>query len=414
MKDRGTNTPLVAANRPKVLFLHQGGELYGSDIIFYQVVQAVSSLADPVIVLSEPGPLVEKLRQLTKNISIFELGVLRRQHFSPRGVFRCAVNILIAVFKIIRLARQGKVKLIYSNTIGVLPGAVAAKLLGVPHIWHIHEIIEKPKPLWRVLSAVVGLCSAAVVAVSRATANHLIKGCSWNANKTTVVYNGISTEPFENADGKPIRQEFGVSDETYLVCMVGRISSWKGQDCLIEAARYIKTNFSDFKILIVGDVFRGNEWILSDLREKVRAFGLEDTVIFTGYRTDVPSIIKAADIVAVPSVAPDPLPTVALEAMACSKPVVSSAVGGLPEIVEDGVTGFVVPPNDPETLADKMMLLGKSHELRTAMGRKGRDRFDKMFSLERFAAEIQGVILDAVETEKPAVSRQKSRGDLEK
>jgi glycosyltransferase involved in cell wall biosynthesis len=163
-----------------------------------------------------------------------------------------------------------------------------------------------------------------------------------------VVHNGIAFAPFEQARSGKIRREYGVSDQTFLVALVGRIHYWKGQEQLLRAASILKEHgLADFRILMVGDVFPGYEHLLDRLKNEVAALSLESHVVFCGFRDDVPDVLRDADVVVIPSTLPDPFPTVALEAMIAAKPVIASATGGLVEMIEDGVTGYLVPQAIP-------------------------------------------------------------------
>lgn len=385
-----------ALHRPKVLFLHQGGELYGSDIIFYQVVKAASQCVDPIVVLSEGGPLVAKLKKVADKVLIYELGVLRRRNFNFLGICKTIYYIVKAVLWLIIYIKREPPRFIYSNTIGVLPGAIVAKILGIPHIWHIHEIIVTPKVFGRFLSVMVTLLSNKVIAVSKAVKDYLTQGgLLQNSEKVVVVHNGIQTTPFEIATSDKVKAEFKIHNDDILIGVIGRIHFWKGQDQFIEAVKILKEmGLANFKALIVGGVFRGYEYLLDELRAKVSAYGLEDVVVFCGYRRDIPEILKALDIVVVPSIFPDPFPTIVLEAMAAGKPVIATAHGGVVEMVQEGSTGFLVPPNRPDILAERIIKLAQDKALRERMGRAGRQRLKEKFTEKQFTEKIIGIILN--------------------
>jgi len=379
--------------RPKVLFLHQGAELYGSDFIFYLVVRAMARYVEPIVVLDNEGPLVEKLGEVCDTVLVRPLGVLRRKYMNLRGAFTLLGLLVSASWGLRKLIKREGVVLVYSNTIGVLPGALAAKLTGRPHLSHIHEIIVKPRLLGRMLSWFALTLSDGVVGVSGPVAQHLAAMVPGKAEKVTVIHNGLSTQPFDEAEGGHIRREFGLDDEMPFIAMVGRIHFWKGQDFLIEAARIMKEQgATDFRIAVVGDVFPGYEALLDELKDKVAAYGLEEQVLFCGFRRDVARFLKDADIVVLPSTLPDPLPTVVLEAMASRKPVVATAHGGALEMVDDGITGYLVSPDDPEAMAHRLLELAQNRALQHEMGRRGRERFERMFTIERFEQDIAACI----------------------
>ena len=383
--------------RPKVLFLHQGGELYGSDNFFLETIKALSPCVDPVIVLDNRGPLVDKLRGLSNNIAFRELGVLRRKFFNAGGAIKLFCTVVHSTLWLTGYIKRENIVLVYTNTIGILSGAIAAKLSGKPHIWHVQEIIVKPKWFWRFLSAATQRLSNKVIALSNSIATHLSQGWQGPSGKVTVVYGGTTVEPFDAAIGGKIRQEYGINKDTFVIGLVGRIHYWKGQDFLIEATYLmVQKGFTDFKVLIVGDVFQGYEWFLEQLKEKVSALGLEDRVIFAGYRSDIPEVVKDLDVMVVPSILPEPFGLVVLEGMAGAKPVITTNHGGTAEIVDDGVTGYLVLPGDIESLAGYLLQLAMNRAEREQMGRQGRARLDRMFSIQQYHTGIRDAVFSVM------------------
>ncbi|MEM1989653.1 MAG: glycosyltransferase [Candidatus Bathyarchaeia archaeon] len=384
----------VNSGRPKVLFLHQGGELYGSDIVFLQVIKALSSDVEPIIVLDNHGPLIEELQTICSNIIIQKLGVLRRKHFNLHGILQCIYHIVRSALWLVKLIKRENISLVYSNTIGVLPGAFAAKITGVAHIWHIHEIIISPKGVSNLLTWLVLTLSTKVIAVSNAVAARLSQGVQSKRKMISVIYNGVAVEPFDSAHGDSVRSEFGANQSVVLIGVIGRIHYWKGQDYFLDVAYLMKKmDFNDFKVLIVGAPFKGYEYLIDELITKTQKLGLVENIIFCGYRKDIPDILKAVDIVVVPSTQPDPFPMVVLEAMAACKPVVATAHGGPVEMIVDGYTGFLVPLDSPQIMAERLLQLAKNPQLRESMGKHGRKRVEDLFSIRRFNDDIRRVVL---------------------
>lgn len=377
----------------KTLFVHQGSELYGSDFIFSTVVRHASKITKPIIVLDSSGPLVEKLTPHAEAIYIIPLGVLRRKYLNPVGIFVMAWVMLGAILKLIKIIRKHDVSLVYTNTIGVLSGAFAAYMMRKPHIMHIHEILEEPRFIAALLAKFATKLSTRVVAVSGPVADYLRTHSSNNALNVCVIHNGISTDRFDIAIRGNIRAEFACNDNVFLVGMVGRLHFWKGQDILIEAAKIlVDRGCNKFKVLMFGDVFSGYEAYGAELKKRVREYGLQETVIFCGFRNDAASLFVDADVIVVPSTLPDPLPTVVLEGMAARKPVVSTRHGGALEMIEDGRTGFLINPKSAVELAEKLEELMNYPELRFNMGAAGRERLEKCFSEQRFEKDILALI----------------------
>jgi glycosyltransferase involved in cell wall biosynthesis len=183
----------------------------------------------------------------------------------------------------------------------------------------------------------------AVVAVSQAMGEEMLRR-GLSSARVTVIPNAFAGQAAPAADGR-LRRELGIGADTPLVVSVGRLSREKGHRYLVEAAAALARDGHRFALVIVGD---GREE--AGLRKQVAERGLAGTVHLVGFRTDIPAIMAEADVVALPSLT-EGLPNVVLEAFAAGKPVVATRVGGVPEAVEDGRTGLLVPARDPTALA---------------------------------------------------------------
>jgi glycosyltransferase involved in cell wall biosynthesis len=177
-----------------------------------------------------------------------------------------------------------------------------------------------------------------------------------------------------------------VPEDAFAVAVLGRLSGWKGQEVLVDAI----AGLSGAVALVAGDAWRGETWRARELQARAERLGAGDRVRLLGFRDDVGTVLGAADVVAVPSTAPDPLPNSALEAAAAGCCVVASAHGGLPEIVRDGETGVLVPPGDAPALAEALAALRDDPVRREALGaaaaRDVADRFSPARLLDRVQA----------------------------
>jgi len=182
-----------------------------------------------------------------------------------------------------------------------------------------------------------------------------------------------------------VRLRFGISDAHFVVTTVGRLSREKGHPCLLEAARSILGEHPAARFMIVGDgPARGQ------LEQQARSLGINAAVIFAGYQADVAGFLGASDLFVLPSLR-EGTPNALLEAMALAKPVVVSRVGGVPEIVQDGETGFLVPPQDPDSVAQAVLALMRDSNRAAAMGQRARQVIEQDFSVQRLARKIVAV-----------------------
>ena len=190
-----------------------------------------------------------------------------------------------------------------------------------------------------------------------------------------------------------MRRELGVASGAPLVGTVGRLDWYKAQQYFIQAAKLIREAVPGARFLIAGEGEKR-----AGLEAQAAELGLREDVIFAGHRRDIPEIMAAIDVFSLSSVS-EGFGRAAVEAMACGKPVVATRVGGLAEIVEDGVTGRLVPPSDAAALAGAIIGLLKDRELASALGAAGRKRAE-IFSIARSAGKVQEVY-DAVLSGRP-------------
>jgi glycosyltransferase involved in cell wall biosynthesis len=244
-----------------------------------------------------------------------------------------------------RLARSRDVVLVHTNTSVTLGGAAAARVAGVPHVWHVREIyagFERWFPAYRRLL----LSAQALPCVSRAACLQFD-----GASEAFVLHDGLAVEA-RQADRAPARSALGLPSEAFVAAVLGRVSGWKGQDVLVSAlGEEPLRGRADVVALVAGAPARGEERHRRELHALAARLGVVDRLHDVGFQDDLAALYGAADVVVVPSKQPDPLPNAALEASAAGCCVVAAAHGGLPEIVRDRVTGRLVAPRDPRALA---------------------------------------------------------------
>jgi glycosyltransferase involved in cell wall biosynthesis len=232
------------------------------------------------------------------------------------------------------------------------------------------------------------------VVVSNAAARSLVEQRPSLAGKVTVVHNGVEPGPFRNVsagDVERVRCELGVGPGEKVVGMVGRIGMWKGENDFLRMSAMVREQAPGTRFAIVGGTFDRRDYLLDELRERAAAMGLGNEVVVTGLREDVPAVMGALDVLAHLPDRPEPFGLAPAEAMAAGKPAVVTDQGALSEIVEHGVTGYVVAPGDVEGAARYVSGLLADGGLRERMGRAGAERLGREFGVERVAREFEGV-----------------------
>ncbi|MBF8289560.1 MAG: hypothetical protein HW391_528 [Chloroflexi bacterium] len=202
----------------------------------------------------------------------------------------------------------------------------------------------------------------------------------------TLIYNGVDLERYDHeAPCCTLREEYGLPAEGPIVGVVARLEAEKGHPTLIDAWVRVRADVPDATLLVIGEGSRREA-----LELQVRDLGMERSIVFTGRRDDVPAVTAALDVAVLPSYREAQGLTI-LEAMALSRPVVASNVGGIPEMIQDGVTGLLVPPHDPIALAAAILRLLDDHPLADTLGRAGHDLVHERFCVELMARGVETI-----------------------
>lgn len=307
------------------------------------------------------------------------LAVLRRGLMSPMGLPGVAAAWAADGMALGRLARSRGVALVHSNTSVTLGGAAAASVARVPHVWHVREIFAGFDRLWPAYRRLLETADA-LPCVSGAVRLQL-----GPTARALVLHDGLPYEPARRTRAQA-RAALGLAPERFVVAVAGRISHWKGQDVLARALAEPALRARGAIGLVAGAPWPGAPERGRALDALADELGVSDRLLRLGFRDDVETIYGAADVIAVPSTGPDPLPNVALEAAAAGCCVVGSAHGGLPEIVADRVSGRLVAPGDARALAATLDELADDPAQRERLGAAAaadvRARFDPQQMLD--------------------------------
>ena len=234
-----------------------------------------------------------------------------------------------------------------------------------------------------------------LVVVSRAIEHKVVEEGRTGAERV-LVYNGVDLDRLVHLEPCcTLREEYGMEPDASLVGVVGRLELEKGHPTLLEAWPLVLERVPRAYLLIVGEGSRQDA-----LHQIAREQGIERHVIFTGRRDDIPAVTAALDVAVLPSYREAQGLTI-LEAMAMSRPVVASNVGGIPEMVEDGVTGLLVPPHDPPALAAAVSRLLLDHPLADTLARAGHDLVHDRFCVQRMVNAVQELYDDGARAVRP-------------
>ena len=369
----------------RILYLHAGAEMYGADKVLLELIKGLDSKEfEAHVILPNDGVLVEALRQVGAKVSVLDYPILRRKYFNPKGIADYIRSYNFYAKQIALYAREHSIDMVHNNTAAVLEGIYLKRKLKLPLIWHVHEIIVKPKAISDFINMLMGRYADKIVTVSQAVANHIKQSPFIKDSQVEVIYNGVDNAVYYPKDASSIREKFDIAQDALVIGMIGRVNAIKGQNDFIEAVEPLLEKNEQAVAFLAGGVFPGEEWRLEELDKRIASSSVVSQIHRIDYYDKTSELYNMFDIFVLPSIKPDSLPTVVLEAMACSKPVVGYNNGGIAEMVVDDKSGCLVKPNRPQELSNAISLLLDSSEKREKFGRVGYQRQKELFSLESY------------------------------
>ena len=305
---------------------------------------------------------------------------------------KAAVRLAIATFSVMRQIGKCKCDVVYSNTITVGHGAIAAKLLGKPHIWHLHEFGKEDHGFGfyfgeRFSFQTIGALSSICIAVSEALAAKYRQFI--NPSKLTVVYPSmhLRLEHLPPTDGA--NAPLAIRNGHFRCIIVGGLVAGKRQEDAIRALALLEKDNFHAELAIVGG--SENLQYRQDLDRIVREHNLGNKALFTGEVRDARPLIQASDVLLVCSRS-EGFGRVTIEAMLAGKPVIGAAAGATPELVRDGFNGMVYEVADPSALADKIRYLYHHPDIASRLGENGKQWAQSLFTKERYSRELGCVL----------------------
>lgn len=283
-------------------------------------------------------------------------------------------------WRLSRLLRKERVDLIHAHQYTPFFYALTARLLyrrpPILFTEHGRHFPDFPRPKRKLANRLLLQQRDRVVGVGQAVRQALIQNEGLPGQRIEVIYNGINLGTPKNPEGERcrVRQELGLKKNELVVLQVARLDPIKDHGTALRSFARLANRCPEARLLIVGEGPQEET-----IRAQVRQLHLESQVLLLGLRTDIPSLLAAADLFLLTSVS-EGIPLTIIEAMTAELPVVATKVGGLPEIIEDGKNGFLVPAKDDATLAEKILLLATNPSRRKDMGQAGAHLARRMFS----------------------------------
>lgn len=392
----------VSIGRSRVLYFDHTASLGGGEIALFNLVRNLDlTCYDPVVVLSSEGPLRQKLDEagIETHLMLLSERVVqtRKDTLGLKSLTR--VNEIGITLKYIRqlarFIRHEQIAVVHTNSLKAdLIGGLAARLARIPVIWHVRDRIEDdylPRPVVRVFRRLCRIIPTYVIANSAATLKTVCLPATTEGEmsgmertqRSRVIHDGVGMDqmkvPVSPVNSVPV------------IGIVGRISPWKGQHIFLQAAALVHARFPEARFQIIGSALFDEAAYECELRAQAARTGLTECVEFLGFRSDVADRIAGLDILVHASTTGEPFGQVVIEGMVAGKPVVATRGGGVPEIVEDGTTGLLVPMGEAEPMANAILRLLREPERGRAIGNMARERVLQHFTIEHTARKVENV-----------------------
>jgi glycosyltransferase involved in cell wall biosynthesis len=334
---------------------------------------------------TSPGWLTERLTELGVDVRRGELGVARRRYLNKGNLPKYVVSVSRARRFIKAHIVAFDPEVVYLNTSALIVGGLLGRRRRWSMIWHVHEIIQHPRPLeW--LFRRLPLTADHVIAVSEAVFRHLC-GRGGPSGHVTLLRNGIAPRALHPKPNLPPLR----------VCFAGRLSEWKGYRIFLDAAIELALDGEPIDFVIAGDPLPNEQWRIAEMESAIAGRGLSGQIRIIGFHSDIPELFDSVHVVVVPSILPDPLPTVVLEGMRSGCVVIAARHGGAVEMIEDRLSGLLVTPGDSESLQQAILRVLAQPDLIDDIGLAAWTRVASEFTTEVFWGNLSATFSQAID-----------------
>ena len=368
--------------KKNILLVGHSGDMYGASRSLIKLVRILDQNYTVYVILPESGILYDNLNTIIPSERILlneDLYIFTRKSFRIKYLVSTILRFLRNLISLIKIIRKFKIEIVHTNS-GVVPApALAAKLSGRKHIWHIREWFGDFKRFWPLYSAYITGLSDKVVCVSKTMANQFV-----NAGNIISIYNGfeIPKKLNEVSISEELRNKLNNAD-LVLGCTSRIRLIRKGQEYLIEAIGILteKTG-KNIQAVLIGDYVPGYESQKEYITELISKYGLEERIHFLGHLIAPLPYYLLFDVFVLPSGEPEPFGGVIMEAMSMGLPVIGSNAGGTTEQIADDWNGYLFENKNAADLAQKLELFLDEKEKIKLFGSRSIKRIDENFSLE--------------------------------
>lgn len=367
----------------RILFLSSHADPSGAEICLLRLLTQISKLEGLKICVinAQEGPVNSEIRRLGIKVVVIK-GTYLKRIYSPKEI----LLLFRKCFNLKKTIHEFKPDLIHAFTVSTVRRTFLMRLLNIktPLTATIHDALLPSNFGKNQTTFIVNSLNKfhnRIIIVSEATKSIAIEQ-GLNKDKINVIYNGIPINP------NHVRLDSNIKNFT--VGCFGRITPGKGQMILIEAANILKGYIPELNVLIIGKVssgIPGSDEYLKNLKDYIKVHHLENTIQLIDWTDNIDNYYKKLNVYTLCSIIPDSFPNVNLEAMNHKVPIIAVDIGGSREQIDNGITGYIIPPNNSSILAEKLLYLYNNPNQAVEMGEKGYERLIEKFSIQKYTDE---------------------------
>ncbi|MGV3684522.1 MAG: glycosyltransferase family 4 protein [Daejeonella sp.] len=372
----------------RILLIGHSADMYGASRSLSKLVRILDKNHLVYVMLPAEGLLYDVLKEIIPQDRIIlnpDLYIFTRRSFKLRYLFSTLFQFLKNIWSITGTIREKQIDIVHTNS-GVIPaGALAARLTGKKHLWHIREWFGDFKKFWPYYSSYMTSLSDRVICVSETMASQFS-----DKKNVVAIYNGFPIPEIGDIPPAVGEVQKTLDGADLVLGCTSRIRLVrKGQEYLIEAIGMLtEQTGKKIHLILIGDYVPGYEYQKEVLEGLIKKYKLEQRVHFLGHLNDPLPYYSLFDVFVLPSGEPEPFGGVVMEAMSMGLPVIGSSLGGTPEQVEDGWNGYLFENKNPIDLAAKIELLFDDPQKLKEFGERSTERMENLFSLQLHEGKI--------------------------
>jgi len=392
----------------KLALLEQSARMGGVQFSTLYLVQSLDrNIFHPTLICPEEGYLTKACRESGADVVVLPGPKLFAVSWrfsglkfpNPVALIYDSLVLIFYAFKLASFLSRGHFNLVCTKGLMIhFGGGLAARLAGIPCVWHLQDFISNKFFGFYILFLKVGaVFFANHIICDGASIIDQLPSSFQKKSRVSLIHNGIDLQPYQQSfNREKIRQSFGFEKCHFVIGNVARMTLWKGQHLLIEAFKAISEQIPNLRLLLIGAPIFDDGKYESGLKKQAERLGILNKVVFGGFRTDLPDVLATMDLFVYPSVEKDTCPLVLVSAMVAGKPTIASDLPGIKEMMSHNVEGLLFQAGDAKDLALKLKQLVEDPEARRIFSVRARQRAAREFNIKKYTQRCTSLFLKVV------------------